>query len=158
MSEEAICIAADFVPADPIVAKRPLAWPFQDGDDDMFSADLTAKERHARLGHMACVPTAAFLSGADEFVLPPERGGPVPEALAEMLRAAMVSAPPLGDTSADSGAGVRSGREGSYFLWSYWAYVLFELLVFFLCGCGCGAAAAAAAGKALPELSGKLPI
>lgn len=75
----------------------------------MFSADLTSDERHARLGHMASVPTAAFLSGADEFVPPPESGGAVSEALAEMLRAAMVSAGAQGDVSAGSGAVARSG-------------------------------------------------
>lgn len=66
----------------------------------MFSADLSFEERHSRLGHMASVPTAAFLSGADEFLPPPGSGGPVPEALAETLRAAMVFAGPPGDVSA----------------------------------------------------------
>lgn len=72
----------------------------QEGDDDMFSADLSSEERHFRLGHMASVPTAAFLSGADQFVPPlppvPEGGGgggggrsPV-EALAATFRAAMI--------------------------------------------------------------------
>lgn len=56
----------------------------------MFSADLTADERHGRLGHMASVPTAAFLSGADQFV-PRGDGRSPPEVLAETLRAAMVS-------------------------------------------------------------------
>lgn len=76
----------------------------------MFSADLNSEERHARLGHMASVPTAAFLSGADEFMPPPGRGGAVPAALAETLRAAMVSAAPTDDESAGSGAGARLGR------------------------------------------------
>lgn len=77
----------------------------------MFSADLTTEERRSRLGHMASVPTAAFLSGADEFVPPPGSGRPAPEALAETLRAAMVSAgPPGDDMSAGSAADVRSGR------------------------------------------------
>lgn len=71
----------------------------------MFSADLTPEERHSRLGHMVSVPTAAFVSGADEFVPPAPEG-----LLAETLRAAMVSAGPPGDVSAGSAAGVRSGR------------------------------------------------
>ncbi|CAM9347536.1 unnamed protein product [Hapterophycus canaliculatus] len=75
----------------PITAARFLSLATKDGDDDMFSADLTAGERHSRLGHMASVPTAAFLSGADEFV-PRGEGRPTPEALAETLRAAMVAA------------------------------------------------------------------
>eukprot|EP00752_Nemacystus_decipiens_P012651 g11205.t2 len=102
----------------PITPERFLSLATKDGDDDMFSADLSAEERHARLSHMASVPTAAFLSGADEFVPPPESGGPVPEALAETLRAAMVSTPPPGIASAGSGAGFRGGgahdgRQGS---------------------------------------------
>ncbi|CAN0486393.1 unnamed protein product, partial [Scytosiphon promiscuus] len=40
----------------------------QEGDDDMFSSDLSPDERDARLGHIASVPMAAFISGADEYM------------------------------------------------------------------------------------------
>ncbi|CAM9267554.1 unnamed protein product [Ectocarpus sp. 12 AP-2014] len=84
---ELMPVAADQAP---ITAARFLSLATKEGDDDMFSADLTADERHGRLGHMASVPTAAFLSGADQFV-PPGGGRSPPEVLAETLRAAMVS-------------------------------------------------------------------
>eukprot|EP00903_Cladosiphon_okamuranus_P018794 g17289.t1 len=96
----------------PITPERFLSLATKEGDDDMFSADLTPEERHARLGHMASVPTAAFLSGADEFVPPPENGGPVPEALAATLRAAMVSTGGPGDApSGSNAAGVREKED-----------------------------------------------
>lgn len=77
----------------------------------MFSADLTPDERHSRLGHMASVPTAAFLSGADEFV-PQGEGRPTPEVLAETLRAAMVASTASPATPpADGGAAAASGGD-----------------------------------------------
>lgn len=87
----------------------------------MFSADLSPEDRHSRLGHMASVPTAAFLSGADQFVPPLPHipidggaggaggeggggsgsGGRTPmEVLAETFRAAMVS-PSSSSSTAD---------------------------------------------------------
>ncbi|CAN0165462.1 unnamed protein product [Pylaiella littoralis] len=96
--EDLMPVAADEAP---ITAARFLSLATKEGDDDMFSADLSSEERHSRLGHMASVPTAAFLSGADQFVPPlppvPEGGGggggggrsPV-EALAATFRAAMI--------------------------------------------------------------------
>ncbi|CAM9859560.1 unnamed protein product [Ectocarpus sp. 6 AP-2014] len=87
---ELMPVAADQAP---ITAARFLSLATKEGDDDMFSADLTADERHDRLGYMASVPTAAFLSGADQFV-PPGGGRSPPEVLAETLRAAMVSSSP----------------------------------------------------------------
>lgn len=60
----------------------------QEGDDDMFSSELTVEEQRFRLGHMSSVPTAAFLSGADEYVPPGAERSP-PEALAEFFRAAL---------------------------------------------------------------------
>lgn len=91
----------------------------QEGDDDMFSADLSSEERHSRLGHMASVPTAVFLSGADQFVPPlpadPEGGGgrsPV-EALAETFRAAMISSSSSSSTSPPTVDGVASSVSGS---------------------------------------------
>lgn len=49
----------------------------------MFSSDLTKSEREARLGHMRDVPTAAFLSAADQFVPPGDARSP--EALRVMF-------------------------------------------------------------------------
>ena len=60
----------------------------QDGDDDMFSSDLSVEERQFRLGHMAFVPTAVFLSGADQYV-PPGGGRSPPEKLAAWFRAGL---------------------------------------------------------------------
>lgn len=54
----------------------------------MFSSDLSVEERQSRLGHMAFVPTAAFLSGADEYV-PPGGGRSPPEKLADWFRVAL---------------------------------------------------------------------
>lgn len=58
----------------------------------MFSSDLSFEERWALMGHMASVPTATFLSGADEYVPPGE--GRTPEALAEAFRRVLI---PSGD-------------------------------------------------------------
>lgn len=60
----------------------------------MFSSDLSPDERDARLGHMASVPTAAFISGADEYV-PPGVAGPSAdkEPLAEKFRAVLHARP-----------------------------------------------------------------
>ena len=60
----------------------------QDGDDDMFSSDLSVEELQSRLGHMAFVPTAAFLSGADEYVPPGGVRSP-PERFADWFRRAL---------------------------------------------------------------------
>lgn len=74
----------------------------QDGDDEMFSSDLTTEERRSRMGHMASVPTAAFLSGADEYVPPGNERSP--GALAEAFRAVLM--PSAGHVSAgESGKG-----------------------------------------------------
>lgn len=54
----------------------------------MFSSDLSDDEIHFRLGHMVSVPTAALLSGADEFV---PRKGPSAAALAEMFRKVLLA-------------------------------------------------------------------
>ena len=35
----------------------------QDGDDDMFSSDLSVEERQFRLGHMASYPQRCFFPG-----------------------------------------------------------------------------------------------
>ncbi|CAM9196971.1 unnamed protein product [Ectocarpus fasciculatus] len=96
----------------PITAARFLSLATKEGDDDMFSADLTADERHSRLGHMASVPTAAFLSGADQFV-PRGSGRSPPEALAETLRAAMVSSSsPSSSSSSPSAAACAAASSG----------------------------------------------
>lgn len=69
----------------------------------MFSSELPAEEQRLRLGHMASVPTAAFLSGADEYV-PPGGGRSPPEALAEFLRGALCggSTPPATQTTGNA--------------------------------------------------------
>lgn len=55
----------------------------------MFSSDLTSQERWSRMGHMASVPTAVFLSSADQYV---PGGDPrrTPEALAEAFRSVLM--------------------------------------------------------------------
>lgn len=77
----------------------------------MFSLDLTADERHARMGHMTCVPTAAFISGADEYapVLPEAvaLGLSTPEALARAMRVT------LGILAATGNADDKMGGSGS---------------------------------------------
>lgn len=80
----------------------------------MFSSDLSADEQRFRLGHMASVPTAAFISGSDEYV---PRGGKEgedevdrsrsPETLAQNLRTVLLqkTSSPASPTNTDCGKG-----------------------------------------------------
>lgn len=70
----------------------------------MFSSDLSPDERHARLGHMASVPTAAFISGEDQY-MPPNVAGPTAdiELLADKFRATLQAYPKTSTTDTASG-------------------------------------------------------
>lgn len=66
----------------------------------MFSSDLSPEERDARLGHMASVPTAAFISGADEYMPPGVSGVSAgKELLAEKIGAVLHARPKPGVTA-----------------------------------------------------------
>lgn len=80
----------------------------------MFSSDLSFEERWALMGHMASVPTAAFLSGADEYVPPGE--GRTPEALAEAFRSVLIpsgNVPGVSPVSQRPGSSAESPRDSS---------------------------------------------
>lgn len=66
----------------------------------MFSSDLSPDEWDARMGHMASVPTAAFISGADEYI-PPGLWGPGAdkEPMAEKFREVLHARPKAGTTA-----------------------------------------------------------
>lgn len=61
-----------FGPTAPVFlsARRMVALMQKNGDDDMFSSDLTDEELSALLGHLAPLPTLVIASGADEYVPP----------------------------------------------------------------------------------------
>lgn len=50
-----------------ISAERYISLATREGDDDLFSSDLSDKELEQRLGHVA-VPVLALFSGEDEYV------------------------------------------------------------------------------------------